>query len=73
LALGPAVDEHAVDGPPRFHVTVPVGATEPATPVIVAVKVTGAPKMFVNGVPTIEIVGTTGATTIVTNGEFPAL
>ena len=72
FALGPDDEEQVVDGPPRFHVTSPAGATDPMTPVMVAVKVTGAPNILVNGVPMIEMVGANGATTTVINGEFPA-
>ena len=41
----------------------PVGATDPAAPVTVAVNVIGAPKTLVRGVPTIVTVGVAGNTT----------
>ena len=39
LVIGPVVEEHEVLAPVMLHKGAPVGATEPADPVIVAVKV----------------------------------
>ena len=62
MTSGPVFDEHVVACPPRFHVIAPVGATEPTTPVTVAVNVIGAPNTLVKGVPTTVIDGVTWPT-----------
>ena len=67
-------DEQLAAKPPRFQLLIPpVGATDPVAPVTVAVNVIGAPKMLVEGVPTVLILGIASGTTTTSGIELVAV
>jgi hypothetical protein len=61
---GPLVEAQLELGPVKVHPGVPAGASDPATPVMVAVKVIIGPPAVLDWIPVTVIVGVTFATTI---------
>ena len=73
LITGPLVVRHTELGPVRTQFGAPVGAADPATPLIVAVKVMIGPEEVLDWIPVTVAVGSTLATTTESGAELIAL
>jgi hypothetical protein len=73
LITGPLVERQVALGPVRIQFGAPVGAIDPAVPVIVAVKVMIGPPAVLDWMPVTFAVGSTLATTMERAEELTAL